>query len=143
MRDGVAEGRRPTGVADQGGDGDGCEGAGGDVNVGDDRPGDPAEDTHDDSGPDPLRFNRWMKRSATGAVLTGVALGLQQALERRDQRPAFVVEAPGEPEDEDAPIRLRFDPDDPSNTVAIVRGGDAGRHPDERPASPEQDQSGR
>jgi hypothetical protein len=76
-------------------------------------------------GPDPLRFNRWMKRSTTGAVLTGVTIGLQQALEKRDQRPAFVIEAPGEPEDDQPLVRLQFDPDNPSKTVAVVRA-DAG-----------------
>ena len=75
----------------------------------------------DDVLHDPLRFTRWMKRSATGAVLTGVALGLQQALERRREVPAFVMEAPGEPDDPDAPIHLHFDPDDPTKTVAVIR----------------------
>jgi hypothetical protein len=70
---------------------------------------------------DPLRFHQWMKRSATGAVMTGVALGLQQALERRREVPAFVMEAPGEPDDPDAPIHLHFDPDDPTKTVAVIR----------------------
>ena len=70
---------------------------------------------------DPLRFNRWMKRSASGAVLSGIALGLQQALEHKRETPAFVLEAPGEPEDPDAPITLHFDPDDPTKTVAVIR----------------------
>ena len=71
-------------------------------------------------GSDPLRFNHWMKRSATGAVLTGIAIGLQQALEAPRQQPAFVIEASDVP-DPDGPIDLRFDPDDPSATVAIIR----------------------
>ena len=53
--------------------------------------------------------------------MTGVALGLQQALERRREIPAFVMEAPGEPDDPDAPIHLHFDPDDPTKTVAVIR----------------------
>jgi hypothetical protein len=97
----------------------------------DDAPADGTEPT----GPDPLRFNHWMKRSTTGAVLTGVTLGLQRALEERDKRPAFVIEAPGEPEDDDARIHLQFDPDDPSNTVAVVRA-DTGAHPE--PPSPDE-----
>ncbi len=72
-------------------------------------------------GADPLRFNSWMKRSATGAVITGIALGLQHALERERVQPAFVMEAPGEPDDPDEPITLHFDPDDPTKTVAVVR----------------------
>jgi hypothetical protein len=72
-------------------------------------------------GRDPLRFNNWMKRSAAGAVMTGIAVGLQQALELPRQQPAFVIEASGEPEDPDRPIDLRFDPDSPADTVAIIR----------------------
>jgi hypothetical protein len=103
----------------------------------DEADGDEVDGEHDDellveSGADPLRFNRWMKRSTTGAVLTGVTLGLQQALEKRDQRPAFVIEAPGEPEDDEPRVRLQFDPDSPSNTVVVVRA-DAGH---ERAPSP-------
>jgi hypothetical protein len=75
----------------------------------------------DDGSGDPLRFNNWMKRSATGAVLSGIAFGLQQALEPKRELPAFVMEAPGEPEDPDAPITLHFDPDDPTKTVAVIR----------------------
>ncbi len=82
----------------------------------------PTTDPVDDPGPhDPLRFNNWMKRSAAGAVLSGIALGLQQALEQKREVPAFVMEAPGEPEDPDAPIILHFDPDDPTKTVAVIR----------------------
>jgi hypothetical protein len=70
---------------------------------------------------DPLPFHRWMRTSASGSILTGIALGLQHALEERRQQPAFVMEAPGEPDDPEAPIRLHFDPDDPTRTVAVVR----------------------
>ena len=70
---------------------------------------------------DSLRFDRWRKRSATGAVLTGVALGLQHALDRPKQEPAIVVEASGEPEDDDAPFVVHLDPDDPTRTVVVVR----------------------
>ena len=62
-----------------------------------------------------------MKRSATGAVMTGIAVGLQQALELPRQEPAFVIEASGEPDDPNRPIDLRFDPDSPADTVAIIR----------------------
>ena len=82
----------------------------------------------DDSAPqddhtphEPLPFQRWIKRSASGAVLTGIALGLQQVYQPRRELPAFVMEAPGEPEDPNAPISLHFDPDDPTKTVAVIR----------------------
>ena len=56
--------------------------------------------------------------------MTGIALGLKEALELPRQRPALVIEAPGEPDDPDRPIDLHFDPDDPARTVAIVRHRD-------------------
>ncbi len=88
--------------------------------------GEPGDDGA--AGRDPRRFNDWRKRSATGAVMTGIALGLREALELPRERPALVIEAPGEPDDPDHPIDLRFDPDSPEATVAIVRqrggGGD-------------------
>ena len=53
--------------------------------------------------------------------MSGIAVGLQQALELPRQQPAFVIEASGEPDDPDRPIDLRFDPDSPADTVAIIR----------------------
>ena len=109
---------------DDSGDGDGAEY---DVADGD---GATANDT---SGPDPLRFNRWMRSSASGGILTGIALGLQHALEERREQPAFVMEAPGEPEDPEAPISLHFDPDDPTKTVAVIRASSHDGHRDGSP----------
>ncbi len=100
----------------------GADGSGARVD-GDDDVVDPTDGSGNDEvpeGSDPLRFNHWMKRSATGAVLTGIAIGLQQALETPRQQPAFVIESSDVP-DPDGPIDLRFDPDDPSATVAIIR----------------------
>ncbi len=82
------------------------------------------------AGSDPLRFSRWMQHSAAGAVLTGITIGLREALEPTRREVAFVIEAPSEPEDPDAPIALRFDPDDPTKTVAVVR------QPPETPSTP-------
>ena len=76
-----------------------------------------------------------MKRSATGAVMTGIAVGLQQALEPQNRQVPFVIEAKGEPEDPDRPIDLRFDPDSPSDTVAVIRRPAAAERP-ESPAPP-------
>jgi hypothetical protein len=80
----------------------------------------------EEGGSDPLRFHRWMRTSSAGGILTGIALGLQHALEEHREQPAFVMEAPGEPEDPDAPIVLHFDPDDPTRTVAVIRTDPAG-----------------
>jgi len=75
----------------------------------------------DHSPHEPLPFQRWIKRSASGAVLTGIAFGLQEVLQPKRELPAFVMEATGEPEDPNAPISLHFDPDDPTKTVAVIR----------------------
>ena len=67
-----------------------------------------------------FRFERWRRTTASGAVLTGIALGLREALEHERERPAMVQPAPeGEPRDE--PFELHLDPDHPEYTVAIVR----------------------
>ncbi len=93
---------------------DGGGGEGGDTEDG-------AVDDADGGDHEPLPFQQWMKRSATGAVLSGIALGLQQIFEPKRELPAFVMEAPDAPHDPDAPFTLHFDPDDPTKTVAVVR----------------------
>ncbi len=100
--------------------------------------GDPDGDGDEDGeagSRDPLRFNSWMKRSATGAVMTGIAVGLQQALELPRQEPAFVIEASGEPDDPNRAIDLHIDPDNPAGSVAIVRRRSA-MEPPEEPSAP-------
>jgi hypothetical protein len=99
----------------------------------------PADEAPAGEAPEaPLRFDDWRRRSATGVVMTGIALGFREALELPDQRPALVIEAPGGPGDPDRPIDLHFDPDDPSATVAVVRRpnatatGDQSEPPEER-----------
>ena len=71
-----------------------------------------------------------MKRSATGAVMTGIAVGLKEALQSKTKEVPFVIEARGEPDDPDKPIDLRFDPDNPKDTVAIIRRPAGGAPPD-------------
>ena len=62
-------------------------------------------------------------------MLSGIAFGLQEVLQPKRELPAFVMEAPGEPEDPDAPITLHFDPDDPTKTVAVIRDPARGKRP--------------
>ncbi len=97
-------------------DGDGADDAEEDVEDVEDGNG----DGDGENGPDPLRFSNWMKRSATGAVMSGIAFGLKEALQPKQPIP-FVIEASGEPDDPDKPIDLQFDPDSPADTVAIIR----------------------
>ena len=75
------------------------------------------EEPADDS---PTRFEK-VRRSSAGVIMTGIALGLQDALALPKKEPAFVIKATGEPDGDPGPIDLQFDPDDPSNTVAVIR----------------------
>lgn len=68
----------------------------------------------------PTRFEK-VRRSSAGVIMTGIALGLQDAFELPKKEPAFVIKATGEPDGDQGPIDLQFDPDDPSNTVAVIR----------------------
>src|ERR1035437_6024637 len=68
----------------------------------------------------PTRFDR-VRRSTAGVMMTGIALGLQDALELPKKQPDFVIKASGQPDGPQGPIDLSFDPDDPSNTVAVIR----------------------
>ncbi len=94
-----------------------------------DDPGTPEAGDDPTEGKDPLRFNRWMKRSATGAIMTGISIGLREALQPAAKEPAFMIEASGQPEDPDNPIDLHFDPDNPADTVAIIRQPSPDGHP--------------
>ncbi|MDQ2726528.1 MAG: hypothetical protein M3Y91_01375 [Actinomycetota bacterium] len=53
-----------------------------------------ADDTHTALPP---RVESWRKRSATGAILTGFALGLQHVFEPERKEPAIVQETSGDP----------------------------------------------
>ncbi len=120
-RGGVADER--DGVADDAAPGDAADAADAEA----DDAGEQA------AGRDPLRFSNWMKRSATGAVMTGIAVGLKEALQPQRKEVPFVIEGREDPLDEDNPIQLHFDPDSPEATVAIIRRPAAG--PDEPPPS--------
>ena len=74
----------------------------------------------DDRPPLPSRLSTWSRSTAMGMVLSGCALGLQEVLDPKSQRPIVVeVDAAGEPHD--LPIQLILDPDDPRGSLCIVR----------------------
>lgn len=82
----------------------------------------PAETRRGDAGVAGLR-----RSTSSGALAAAIMLGLREVLEPPpDDEQAVVVDAPGEPEDPTAPLVLRFDPESPGDTVAIVRA--APRH---------------
>ena len=68
----------------------------------------------------PSRLSRWGRSAALGMVLSGVALGLQEVLDPKDQRQIVVeVDACGEPEH--LPISLFLDPDSPAGSLCVIR----------------------
>jgi len=86
----------------------------------------------------PPKIESWRKRSATGAILTGFALGLQEALETKRQDPAIVVQTSGDPP-RDLPIEADFEYGRPRQTVVNIRPwllDDASGAGDSGPADP-------
>jgi hypothetical protein len=45
----------------------------------------------------PPRMESWRRRSAAGAILTGIGLGLRAALEPERDEPSIIVQTSGEP----------------------------------------------
>lgn len=68
----------------------------------------------------PPRMESWRKRTATGAVLTGFALGFQQALGTEQQKPAIIMEASGDPPS-DLPVDAEVDQIRPADNVVRIR----------------------
>jgi hypothetical protein len=68
----------------------------------------------------PPKVEAWRKRSAAGAILTGFALGLQEALETKRQEPSIVVQTSGDPP-RDLPIEADFEYGRPRQTVVSIR----------------------
>jgi hypothetical protein len=66
------------------------------------------------------RFDSWRRRSAVGAIATGVALGLKEVFQPGKIEPVITAEAPGDPPDADERVRVILDHDDPTKSVAIV-----------------------
>jgi hypothetical protein len=83
-------------------------------------------------GPRPERpvtkVSEWRRRSALGAVLTGMALGLQEVFDPEEERSIEIeVDADGEPLD--LPIQLYLDPDSPAGSLCIVHASDNRKPP--------------
>lgn len=102
----------------------------------------PAEDDLDLGGEErpagshtalPPRIEAWRKRSAAGAILTGFALGLQEALETRKDEPSIVIQTSGDPP-KDLPVDADFEYGRPKQSVVQIRPWLNG---DGQPSSPE------
>ncbi|HEX5266265.1 MAG TPA: hypothetical protein VFW24_05790 [Acidimicrobiales bacterium] len=69
----------------------------------------------------PARVEAWRRRTATGALLTGIARGFGEVFEPEREPAAIVAEAPGEPFGPPRPVEAILDPDDPSASSLVVR----------------------
>lgn len=120
---------------------------GDDSEAAEDAPGPVAEDALDDADPDgpdpdldadellaaydeaatarrnalPRRVESWRTRSASGAIATAIAMGLQQVFEPERRRPAAVAEAPSDPYNDDDPVTVDYVPDDAESTRVHVK----------------------
>ncbi len=65
------------------------------------------------------RVSQWRRRSAIGAVLTGMALGLQEVFDPEQER-SIVIEVDADGEPLDLPVDLFLDPDSPAGSLCIV-----------------------
>ena len=63
----------------------------------------------------------WRRRTASGVVLTAVALGLRHAVDERSDGEAVMADAPGDLNDSNEPIDLHFDARSPEDTWVVVR----------------------
>jgi hypothetical protein len=68
----------------------------------------------------PDSVERWRQRSATGAVLTAFAFGLQQALETEKKEPAIIMVTSGEPPT-DLPVEAQLEQLGPRQSTVKVR----------------------
>lgn len=88
----------------------------------------------------PPKIEAWRRRSAAGAILTGFALGLQEALETRKEEPSIVMETSGDPP-RDLPVEADFEYGRPRQSVVQIRPWllpeSAAEQAPERPAGPD------
>ena len=79
------------------------------------------DDADDGSVSRPARqVEAWRKRSATGAVLTGIAFGLQQVFEKEREEPAIIMTTSGDPP-RDLPVEAEVEHGRPRRSVVNIR----------------------
>jgi hypothetical protein len=69
----------------------------------------------------PRRVESWRTRTATGAVMSAMAMGLHQVFAKEQEKPAIVQEAPSDPYDDDDPVIVEYAADDAEGTTVILR----------------------
>lgn len=81
---------------------------------------DAAREVRDDPAAKAGRREGWRRRSATGAILTGFALGLQEVFEPEKKEPAIVMETSGDPP-RDLPVEAELEMATSRRSVVRIR----------------------
>jgi hypothetical protein len=68
----------------------------------------------------PPRLEAWRRRSATGAILTGFARGLQQVFEKEQEQPSIIMTTSGDPP-KDLPVEAEVEQGRPRQSVVNIR----------------------
>jgi hypothetical protein len=68
----------------------------------------------------PNRLEAWRRRSATGAILTGFARGLQQVFEKEPERPSIIQTTSGDPPT-DLPVEAEVELGRPRQSTVNIR----------------------
>ncbi len=94
----------------------------------------------------PPKVERWRRRSAAGALMTGFALGLQQVFEPERKEPSIMLETSGDPP-RDLPVDAELDGLGPRHSVVRIRPwlleqSDSGEEPQGSGSSPRDGQQG-
>lgn len=85
----------------------------------------------------PGKVESWRRRSATGAIITGFAMGLREVFEPERKEPAIVMETSGEPPS-DLPVEAELEAATTRRSVVRIRPWLlADRPPHEGAPSPE------
>ena len=84
----------------------------------------------------PDKVEKWRRNSATGAVLTAFAFGLQQAFEPERKEPAIIMQTTGDPP-KDLPVEAHLEQLGPRQTSVTVRRWLLGGEGQSAPASAE------
>lgn len=92
------------------------------------------------------RFDTWRRRSAAGAIMTGIARGLQGVFEKEKEEPSIVQETSGDPPT-DLPVQADVQQGRARHSVVNIRPWLLGRHaggddPERRPPSEGPDPGG-
>lgn len=78
------------------------------------------EEPPDAPEPEPSRPSVVRRKTAAGTLMAAAMIGLQEALEGPKEQPVVIEVGSSDPNDDD-PVAVDLDPEDPSMSIAVVR----------------------